>query len=65
LQGTGGPLFKFVRKVLAHFPIFESWDQVWISKELVNWQKEDLTIDRFLQKFSGHAEVKYRFWEAD
>lgn len=61
----GGPLFKFVRNVLAHFPIFKSWDEVWISKELVNWQKEGLTIDRFLKKFSGHAEVKYRFWEAD
>jgi hypothetical protein len=61
----GGPLFKFVRNVLAHFPIFDSWDEVWISKELVNWKKEGLTIDRFLKKFSGHAEVKYRFWEAD
>jgi len=61
----GGPLLKFVRNVLAHFPIFESWDEVWMSKELVNWTKEGLTIDRFLKKFSGHEEVKYRFWEAD
>lgn len=61
----GGPLFKFVRNVLAHFPIFESWDEVWVSKELVNWRKEGLTIDRFLRKFAGHEEVKYRFWEAD
>lgn len=61
----GGPLFKFVRNVLAHFPLFETWDEVWVSKELVNWQKEGLTIDRFLKKYSGHGEVKYRFWEAD
>lgn len=61
----GGPLFKFVRNVLAHFPLFESWDEIWISKELVNWQKDGLTIDRFLKKFSGHTEVKYRFWEAE
>ena len=61
----GGPLFKFVRNVLAHFPLFETWDEVWISKELVNWQKEGLTIDRFLKKFSGHKEVKYRFWELE
>ena len=39
--------------------------KVWISKELINWQKEGLTIDRFLKKFSGHDEIKYRFWEAD
>ena len=61
----GGPLFKFVRNVLAHFPFFNSWNDVWISKALVNWQKEGLTIDSFLKKYSGHEEVKYRFWEAD
>ena len=58
----GGALFKFVRNMLAHFPIFEKWDDVWISKELINWQKEGLTIDRFLKKFSGKEVVKYRFW---
>lgn len=61
----GGPMFKFVRNLLAHFPIFETWDDVWVSKELVNWQKEGLTIDRFLKKYTGHEEVKYRFWEAN
>lgn len=61
----GGLLFKFVRNILAHFPLFETWNDVWINKELANWQKEGLTIDRFLKKYSGHAEVKYRFWEAE
>jgi hypothetical protein len=61
----GGPLFKFVRNILAHFPVFETWDDVWISKELVNWQREGLTIDQFLKKYSGHEVIKYRFWEAE
>jgi hypothetical protein len=61
----GGPLFKFVRNILAHFPVFDTWDEVWVSKELVNWQREGLTIDRFLKKYLGHDEVKYRFWEPD
>lgn len=60
----GGPLFKFVRNVLVHFPVYETWDEVWVSKALVNWNKEGLTIDRFLNKFAGHDEIKYRFWEA-
>lgn len=60
-----GLLFKSIRNILAHFPVFESWDEVWISKELVNWHKKGLTIDRFLEKYAGHEEVKYRFWEAD
>jgi hypothetical protein len=61
----GGPLFKFVRNILAHFPVFETWNDVWISKELVNWQKEGLTIDQFLKKYAGYEEIKYRFWEAE
>jgi len=61
----GGPLFKFVRNVLTHFPLFETWDDVWISKDLANWQKDGLTIDKFLKKFAGHSEVKYRFWESE
>lgn len=61
----GGPLFKFVRNVLVHFPVYETWDEVWVSKELVNWSKKGLTIDRFLNKFAGHDEIKYRFWEAE
>ncbi|MEJ6077179.1 hypothetical protein MT391_01315 [Vibrio sp. 1-Bac 57] len=59
----GGALFKFVRNILAHFPVFETWNDVWVNKELVNWQREGLTIDRFLTKYSGHDEIKYRFWE--
>ncbi|WP_298810891.1 hypothetical protein [uncultured Psychrobacter sp.] len=61
----GGPLFKFIRNTFAHFPLFESWNEVWLTKGLVNWQKEGLTIDRFLQKYAGHTEIKYSFWEAE
>jgi len=34
-----GPLFRFVRNILAHFPVFECWDDVWGNKDLVNWQR--------------------------
>ncbi|MCG8429607.1 MAG: hypothetical protein MJA29_00310 [Candidatus Omnitrophica bacterium] len=61
----GGPLFKFIRNILIHFPLFETWNDVWVSKELVNWQREGHTIDSFLNKYAGQKEVKYRFWEAD
>jgi hypothetical protein len=61
----GGPLFKFIRNILAHFPVFETWDDVWVNKDLVNWQKEGLSIDRFLKKYAGNNEVKYRFWEPE
>jgi len=59
----GSELFRFVRNVVSHFPYFNSWDSVWIKKTIVNWNKESLTIDRFLIKYEGHEQVKYRFWE--
>ncbi|MDQ0964727.1 hypothetical protein QFZ20_000130 [Flavobacterium sp. W4I14] len=59
----GRELFKFVRNVVAHFPFFKSWDEVWVNNSLVNWYKNGQTIDKFLKKYEGHKEVKYRFWE--
>lgn len=59
----GGELFKFVRNVLTHFPLFSTWDDVWINKTIINWNREGQSIDRFLKKYQGSAEVKYRFWE--
>jgi hypothetical protein len=56
-------LFKFIRNVLAHFPFFESWDEVWIDKSLVNWYRKGQSIDRFLIKYIGQDQVKYRIWE--
>lgn len=61
----GSELFKFVRNVLAHFPFFESWDDVWINKQLVNWHKGGQSIDRFLSKYVGKEPVKSRFWEPE
>ena len=57
-------LFKFIRNVITHFPFFENWNEVWIHKSIINWYKEGLSIDRFLNKYKGRGTVKYRFWEA-
>ena len=61
----GDDLFKFIRNVILHFPYFENWDSVWINKLLINWNKNGQSIDRFLKKYVGQKEVKYRFWESD
>lgn len=29
--------FKMIRNVINHFPIFKSWDEVYISKDLLTW----------------------------
>jgi len=61
----GSELFKFIRNVITHFPFFENWDDVWINKKLINWYKENQSVDKFLEKYKGNETVKYRFWEAD
>ncbi len=60
----GGPMFKFVRNA-GSLSLFDTWDDVWVSRDLVNWQREGLTIDKFLKKYVGSKEVKYRFWESE
>ncbi len=60
----GKELFKFIRNVIIHFPFFDSWTDVWISRPLVNWHKKGQSIDRFLKKYQGKPSVKYRFWDA-
>jgi len=60
----GSELFKFIRNIIVHFPFFESWNEVWINKSIINWYKEGQSIDKFLNKYKGKDTVKYRFWEA-
>ncbi len=59
----GSELFKFIRNVVAHFPFFECWDDVYVSKRIVNWNQDGQSIDKFLKKYTGKELVKYRFWE--
>lgn len=46
------------------FLFFESWNEVWINKLIINWHEEEKSIDKFLNKYKGMETVKYRFWEA-
>ncbi|HUU16975.1 MAG TPA: hypothetical protein VMW72_07495 [Sedimentisphaerales bacterium] len=43
----GSELFKVIRNIINHFPFFNIWDDVWISKSIVNWNKEGQSIDRY------------------
>lgn len=56
-------LIKFIRNTLVHFPFFTTWDEIYISKQLINWNSEGRSIDRFLKKYQGHEDVLYRFQE--
>lgn len=60
-------LFSFIRNLLLHFPIFDSWDDVYISKDLATWNKAG-TIHQFLEKstkikIDNKGTIHYRIWE--
>lgn len=60
-------VFSFIRNLLLHFPIFDTWNEVYINKKLATWSKVG-QIDKFLNKcvnikIDGKSEVKYRIWE--
>lgn len=61
----GSELFKFIRNIIIHFPFFDSWNDVWVNKSIINWHKENQFIDKFIKKYKGKETVKYRFWEAN
>ena len=46
----GGEFLTFIRNVLIHFPFFQSWEEVWINKTIVNWYKAGQSIDKFLTR---------------
>lgn len=52
---------KFVRNVLIHFPCFTKWNEIYVSKHLVNWKSEGQSIDRFLTKYQGCEPIEFRF----
>lgn len=60
-------LFDFIRNVLLHFPIFDTWNDVYITRNLATWNRSG-TIDKFLSKcinikINKKGIVKYRIWE--
>ena len=61
----GSELFKFIRNIITHFPFFNSWNDVWVNKSIINWYKKEQSIDKFIKKYLWREPVKYRFWEKD
>lgn len=61
-------LFSFIRNLLFHFPLFDTWDQVYINENLATWSKVG-QIDKFLKlctkiKIDGKGTVKYKLWDS-
>ena len=63
-EEIGKETFKFIRNYLSHFPLFNSWNEIWIKQELLNWNKPYQSMDRFLRKFESVNPAKFRFWDS-
>lgn len=62
-------LFSFIRNLLLHFPIFRTWNEVYINKGIATWSKVG-QIDKFLHKctkikIDNKGIVNYRIWEVE
>lgn len=51
--------FSFIRNVIIHFPIYTTWDEVYIDEELLSWNKKKKSIHTFLVKYNN----TYKFLE--
>jgi hypothetical protein len=54
--------FKFLRNLFAHFSFFNTYDEVWITKQISNWDNRKGFIYKFLNKYVAHEPIKYRVW---
>lgn len=62
--------FLMIRHLLVHFPIFETWDSIFITKNLLNWNNDNRkgAIEKYFSKYSGktlkfsiYTRVDYHF----
>ena len=52
--------FKMIRNVLNHFPIFDSWDEIYVSSELINWNEPKYS--QILDYFSKEKQMSYKIY---
>ncbi|MBQ6109909.1 MAG: hypothetical protein IJL05_00835 [Alphaproteobacteria bacterium] len=55
--------FSFIRNVLSHFPFFVSWNDVYITNDLVCWDKpKNSSVQKFLETYKNKESIKFRVW---
>lgn len=49
--------FEVIRDIIAHFPFFDSWNEIYLNRVLLNWNNKDLKkkkhIESFFDKYAG------------
>ena len=55
-------LLKFIRNIFVHFPVFNSWNEMYINLDLCTWNKNTGYIAKFIDKYKNNNVLKYRIW---
>ena len=56
-------LLKFIRNIFVHFPVFKSWNEIYINLDLCTWNKSTGYITKFIDKYEKKDFLKYRTWQ--
>lgn len=48
-----------IRNVISHFPIFKSWDEIYVSKVLLSWNNPK---NSQIEKFFKSKKMSYRIY---
>lgn len=59
----GKQLFGFIRHLLAHFPLFDSWREFYVSRKLITWEQAGRQTDKFLEQLESTQQLKFRFYD--
>lgn len=52
--------FKMIRNVINHFPIFSSWEEIYVSQHLLKWNNPNYSqIENYFQK---EKEISYKIF---
>lgn len=47
-------MFRLIRHILVHFPVFNKWDDVFINRKIVRWNNNMYGgIEKFFDKYGG------------
>lgn len=64
-QMISGDLFRCIRHILQHLPLFDSWEDIHFTKDLINWQSDGKSIDRFFRAHENDAPIKFRVYTSN
>jgi hypothetical protein len=56
---------KVIRHIFVHFPFFDKWDDMYITRDLIIWSDVNSNIDSFLLKNEGREKYEWRIWDGN